>query len=138
MSYLTSKLFTTNNKSTLNQCKSNHINIRTKHIPTCNTANVPILIVIEHCLHQSPTSTQENMSLISKDILSINQLRDGKLLLLMKDNLTENKFLLSKELFRTCSIVCKPNDLLNCSKGTIYAPFLSKIPAQEITEKLNF
>lgn len=77
------------------------------------------------------------LHLISKDIISISQLRDGKLLLLVKDFATGKKFVDSKSLIGMCEITCKFHENLNFTKGTIYAPYLSKIPDKEIEEELK-
>lgn len=67
-----------------------------------------------------------SLNLIGKEIISISQLRDGKLLSLMKDNLTANQFLESKELLAICKITCKLYEHLNFIKGTLlpYASLL--------------
>ena len=74
---------------------------------------------------------------ISKEINSISQLRDGNLLLLVKDYLTAKKFVDAKNLFGICDITCKFHEHLNFTKGTIYAPFLSDIPNKEIEDELK-
>ncbi|XP_046810014.1 uncharacterized protein LOC124420598 [Lucilia cuprina] len=75
--------------------------------------------------------------LISKEILAISQLRDGSLLLLVKDNVTATKFINSKDLHGICPIVCKLHEQLNYTKGTVYAPYLKSVPDNEIVSELS-
>lgn len=77
------------------------------------------------------------IELISKDITSISQLRDGNLLLLVNNKQTAEKFIQSKELIGLCTIQCKLHENLNCTKGTIYAPYLNDIPDDEIIRELS-
>ncbi|XP_065356474.1 uncharacterized protein LOC135950878 [Calliphora vicina] len=77
------------------------------------------------------------IELISKDITSITQLRDGNLLLLVNNKQTADKFLQSKELVGLCTIQCKLHENLNSTKGTIYAPYLNDIPEDEIIRELS-
>lgn len=78
-----------------------------------------------------------SLHLISKEIISITQLRDGNLLLLVKDYTTGKKFVDTKNLFGICEITCKFHEHLNFTKGTIYAPFLSDVPDAEIEDELK-
>jgi len=74
---------------------------------------------------------------ISKDIISISSLRDGGLLLLVKNKATAKKFTASKEIPDLCKIAVKYHESLNYSKGTIYAPFLNNISEEEIVKELE-
>lgn len=80
---------------------------------------------------------QRALFLISKDIISISELRDGNLLLLVKDNDTAKKFINSKILLGLCKIECSLHRSLNFTKGTIYAPYLNNIPDEEIVSELS-
>lgn len=79
---------------------------------------------------------QRGLDLISKDILSISPLRDGSLLLLVKDKNIAKKFTETKELVGVCKVNCKLHEHLNFTKGTIYAPYLNKLPESEIIKEL--
>lgn len=80
---------------------------------------------------------QKALDLITKEIMSISPLRDGSLLLLVKDKNIANKFLNSKELAGVCKINCKLHEHLNFTKGTIFAPYLIKVPEKEIISELT-
>lgn len=111
-------------------------------LPKCQPPN-PRYIVMETSDPNKPISSYSCFAvnrailMISKDITSISQLRDGNLLLLVNNKQTADKFLLSKELFGLCSIKCKLHQNLNFTKGTIYAPYLNNIPDEEIVSELS-
>ena len=64
------------------------------------------------------------LTLISKDIVSVSELRDGNLLLLVNNETTANKFLDCKQLPALCEMKCTLHKSLTFTKGTIYAPYL--------------
>lgn len=111
-------------------------------LPKCQPPN-PKYIVMETNDSNKPLSSyscfavHRAIQIISKDITSISQLRDGSLLLLVNNKQTADKFLNSKELFGLCKIKCKLHENLNCTKGTIYAPYLNDIPDEEIISELS-
>ncbi|XP_062135087.1 uncharacterized protein LOC133844836 [Drosophila sulfurigaster albostrigata] len=72
------------------------------------------------------------LRLISKNITSISNLRDGNLLMLVKNQSEADKFINSPTLPGICNITCKMHETLNQVKGTIYAPYLSDISNEEI------
>ncbi|XP_043862611.1 uncharacterized protein LOC122756583 [Drosophila santomea] len=74
---------------------------------------------------------------ISKDIISISNLRDGSLLLLVNSREISDKFTKVTSLPGLCEIECKLHNTLNFVKGTIYAPCLINIPENEIVEELK-
>lgn len=57
--------------------------------------------------------------------------------LLVKNKQVADKFLSAKELTGLCKIKCTLHETLNLTKGTIYAPYLNKIPEEEIVKELN-
>ena len=77
------------------------------------------------------------LMLISKNIEKISQLRDGNLLLLVKDNATASKFLTTNQLPTLCNIKCTLHNSLNYVKGTIYAPYLANVSNDEIVTELK-
>ncbi|XP_049302962.1 keratin, type I cytoskeletal 9-like [Bactrocera dorsalis] len=58
---------------------------------------------------------------VSKDINKISELRDGSLLLLVKNKQVAEKFI------KTKSLSASYHQHLNCNKGTIFAPFLNDV-----------
>ena len=82
-------------------------------------------------------SVHKSIHVISKEILSISEMRDGSLLLLLKNKLVAEKFLNSKELVGICKIKTKYHDSLNCTKGTVFAPYLNNVDEKEIVEELR-
>ena len=79
---------------------------------------------------------QRSLHVISKEIISISELRDGNLLLLVKDKVIAKKFLLTKELAGLCKIECTLHRSLNYTKGTIFAPCLNNVADDEIVSEL--
>lgn len=76
------------------------------------------------------------LKMISNQITSINEIRDG-LLLLVKNKLIAKKFTDTKTLHGICNVDIKLHDSLNYTKGTIYAPYLSDVSDEEIVENLK-
>lgn len=74
---------------------------------------------------------------VSKDINKISELRDGSLLLLVKNKQVAEKFIKTKCLFNIGAVSASYHQHLNCNKGTIYAPFLNDVPESEIIEGLS-
>ncbi|XP_049317011.1 uncharacterized protein LOC125779784 [Bactrocera dorsalis] len=74
---------------------------------------------------------------VSKDINKISELRDGSLLLLVKNKQVAEKFIKTKCLFNIGAVSASYHQHLNCNKGTIYAPFLNDVPKSEIIEGLK-
>lgn len=77
------------------------------------------------------------LNAISTEIISISNLRDGNLLLLVKTKSIADRFLKTKNLPGICQVTCKLHEQLNFVKGTIFAPCLNNIPEQEIVEELK-
>ena len=82
-------------------------------------------------------SVHKSIKVISNEIENITEMRDGSLLLLLKNKLVAEKFLSAKELPGICKIKCKYHENLNSSKGTVYAPYLNNVPDSEIIEELS-
>lgn len=82
-------------------------------------------------------SVHRALKLICSDILSVSELRDGNLLLLIGNKSSAEKLLTTKALPGICSIECKYHSNLNSTKGTIYAPYLNEIPDAEIIDELS-
>ncbi|XP_037929202.1 uncharacterized protein LOC119663665 [Teleopsis dalmanni] len=82
-------------------------------------------------------AVQKALYVISKEIISISELRDGNLLLLVKDMATAQKFISAKDLLTICPIKCFLHKQLNTTKGTVYAPYLNKISEEEIVNELS-
>lgn len=74
---------------------------------------------------------------VCPDILSVSELRDGNLLLLTANKRSAEKLLSAKSLPGVCDINCQYHSKLNCSKGTIYAPYLNNVPEEEIVSELK-
>jgi len=74
---------------------------------------------------------------ISKEIIKIQELKDGNLLVLVKNQTIADKFIKSKELIGLCKIICTLHATLNYTKGTIYAPYLIKVEEEEIIKELK-
>lgn len=74
---------------------------------------------------------------ISKDINKISELRDGSLLLLVKNKHVAEKFIRIKTLPGIGEVSANYHQNLNAVKGTIYAPFLIDVPDEEIIEGLS-
>ncbi|XP_017481602.1 PREDICTED: uncharacterized protein LOC108370729 [Rhagoletis zephyria] len=74
---------------------------------------------------------------VSKDINKISELRDGSLLLLVKNKQVAEKFIKTKHLFNIGAVSVSYHQHLNFNKGTIYAPFLNDVPESEIIEGLS-
>ncbi|XP_036344334.1 uncharacterized protein LOC118753527 [Rhagoletis pomonella] len=74
---------------------------------------------------------------ISKEITSITSLRDGSILLLVKNNAIASRFLKTTSLPGVCQIECKLHSTLNHVKGTVYAPCLNNVDEKEIVSELS-
>ena len=79
---------------------------------------------------------QRALHLISKEIISISELRDGSLLLLVKSTEIAKKFLTTKQLLGLCKIECSLHRSLNYTKGIIYAPYVNNVSDDEIVSEL--
>lgn len=77
------------------------------------------------------------IQIISKEVISISELRDGNLLLLVKDKKIAQKFLSTTQLHGVCRVTFSLHSSLNTTKGTIYAPYLNKVPDEEIVSELS-
>lgn len=82
-------------------------------------------------------AVEKSLHIISKDIISVAELRDGSLLLLVENRQVAQKFLAAKQLAGLCEIKCKYHENLNFVKGTIFAPYLSHVPDDEIVKNLE-
>lgn len=82
-------------------------------------------------------AVERSVHIISKDIISVWELRDGSLLLLVENKTVAQKFISAKQLAGLCEIRCKYHENLNFVKGTIYAPYLSHVPEEEIVKNLE-
>jgi len=82
-------------------------------------------------------AVHKSLKLISKEILSISELKDGNLLLLVKNENIAKKFIQANELHGLCSITCSLHENLNYCKGTIYAPYLKNVSNEEIIAELK-
>ena len=87
--------------------------------------------------HYSCFAVHKSIFAISKEIENITEMRDGNLLLLLKNKLVAEKFISTKELFGICKVKCKYHENLNYTKGTVYAPYLNNVTDQEIVEELS-
>ncbi|CAD6999005.1 unnamed protein product [Ceratitis capitata] len=110
-------------------------------LPTVQKSN-PKFVVLESSdktkplSHYSCFAVQRSIHLISKEIQSISELRDGSILLLVNNKNVAEKFLALKELYGICPIKAKYHDNLNFNKGTVYAPFLNNVSEKEIVSEL--
>ncbi|XP_053967945.1 uncharacterized protein LOC128869418 [Anastrepha ludens] len=82
-------------------------------------------------------AVHRGLNAISKEIISISNLRDGNLLLLVKTKSIAERFIKTNNLAGICQITCKLHEQLNYVKGTIFAPCLNNIPENEIVEELK-
>uniref|UniRef100_W8AFQ2 Nucleic-acid-binding protein from transposon X-element n=1 Tax=Ceratitis capitata TaxID=7213 RepID=W8AFQ2_CERCA len=112
-------------------------------LPAVQTNKNPKFVVLE-AVDKKKTLSQyscfavhRSINVISKEIQSISELRDGNLLLLVNNENVAEKFIASKELHGICAIKAKYHDHLNFNKGTVYAPFLSYVPEDEIIKELS-
>lgn len=85
----------------------------------------------------SPFVIHKGLHAISTLIDSISQLRDGNLLLLVRNQAVADKFLKAKSLLNICPISAKLHDTLNYVKGIIYAPCLNDVSEEEIVKELH-
>lgn len=85
----------------------------------------------------SPFIIQKGLHSISTLIDSISQLRDGNLLLLVRNQVIADKFLKAKSLLNICEITVKLHETLNFVKGVIYAPCLIDVSEEEIVKELK-
>ena len=79
----------------------------------------------------SPFSVHKSIQVISKDILSISEMRDVNLLFRLKNKVMAERF------SNMLAYVTKYHDTLNSSKGTVYAPYLNNVPESEIIEEFS-
>lgn len=105
--------------------------------------NNPKFVVLE-AVDKNKTLSQyscfavhRSLNLISKEIHSISELRDGNLLLLVNSKSVAEKFLALKELYGICAVKAKYHENLNFNKGTVYAPFLNNVSESEIVNELS-
>lgn len=124
-------------KRNIGEAESNFPSLPTPKVPNPKYVIVSTLEGKKPLSEYSCFAVHRALHLISKDIISISQLRDGKLLLLVKDFATGKKFLDAKSLVGMCEISCKFHEHLNFTKGTIYAPYLSNISTEEIKMELS-
>ncbi|XP_037930658.1 uncharacterized protein LOC119665508 [Teleopsis dalmanni] len=82
-------------------------------------------------------AVQKALYVISKEIISISELRDGNLLLLVKDMATAQKFIAAKDILTICPIKYFLYKQLKTTKRTVYAPYLNKISEEEIVNELS-
>jgi len=85
---------------------------------TLSSKNFPKTISDYNCF-----AVHRALKYISKDIISISNLRDGNLLLLVNFREVSAKFIKVTSLPGLYDIECKLHDTLNFVKGTIYAPW---------------
>jgi len=57
--------------------------------------------------------------------------------MLVKTQTEAEKFINTTNLPGICDITCKLHEAVNLVKGTVYAPYLSDIPDEEIIEELS-
>jgi len=77
------------------------------------------------------------LKMISKNIVTISNLRDGNILMLVKSQADAEKFLNTSELTGICKVQCKLHEALNFVKGTVYALYLCDTPDKEIVDELQ-
>lgn len=124
--------------------KTNYTNIDLNpFIPTFSSNPNPKFIVI------APTDSEKPFSAFSVFLLKkaidgistgyeyITQLRDGNLLILVKSLKIAEIFLSRKTLSNLCPIKVSLHTNLNASKGTVYAPYLTNVPEDEIIKEMN-
>lgn len=85
----------------------------------------------------SPFAIKKGIECISTEYTSITSLRDGNLLILMRNTRAADKLIKAKSLANLCPISCKFHDTLNFVKGVIYAPCLINVPEQEIVQEMK-
>ncbi|XP_050337801.1 myosin-G heavy chain-like [Bactrocera neohumeralis] len=106
-------------------------------------ADDPKFIVIEATDPSRPVASYSCFAIhhaikqISSEVHNISTLRDGKLLLLVKNNKIADKFLRAKQLVGVCPILATLHASLNQVKGTVYAPFLNNVAEEEIIQELS-
>ncbi|XP_067633208.1 uncharacterized protein [Eurosta solidaginis] len=103
----------------------------------------PKYLVIKSKDEKKPISTTscfavyKGIQSISKDVNNITSLRDGSLLLLVKNQKIADKFLSTKHLPGAGAVEILLHNSLNSVKGTIYAPFICQLADEEIIEGLK-
>lgn len=105
--------------------------------------NDPKFVVLEAIDQNKPLSyyscfaIHRSIRAVSSEIQSVSELRDGNILLLVKNKIIAERFLSLKELPGICNIKAKYHENLNFSKGTVFAPFLNNVPEEEIVSELS-
>lgn len=87
--------------------------------------------------HYSCFAVHKALRSVSSEINSVNELRDGKILLLVNSKKIADRFIALKQLPGICNIKAKYHDNLNYTKGTIFAPFLNQVSEAEIVSELG-
>ena len=111
-------------------------------LPDTKQAN-PKYIVMESIAANKPLSkfscfgVYKSIKVISKDVDAVTELRDGNLLLFVRNKTIAEKFISTTELPGICKIKVRYHENLNATKGTIFAPYLNNIPEQEIVDELS-
>lgn len=85
----------------------------------------------------SPFIIHRGLNAISTLIDSISQLRDGNLLILVRNQVIADKFLKAKTLLNICEINVQLHETLNYVKGVVYAPCLKDVPEEETVNELR-
>lgn len=109
--------------------------------PKSNILSDPKYLIVSSENNQlrklSPFIIHKGLHAISTLIDSISQLRDGNLLLLVRNQVIADKFLKAKTLSNICPITVKLHETLNYVKGVIYAPCLIDVSEEEIVKELQ-
>ncbi|XP_055918627.1 uncharacterized protein LOC129950729 [Eupeodes corollae] len=111
-------------------------------LPQSNSKN-PKFILISSIDDKKPLSSvsvfvlKKAIDAISKEYDSINQLRDGNILILAKNKRIAEKFIAISNLANQCPVKVKYHDNLNSCKGIVFAPFLTNVPESEIISEMS-
>ncbi|XP_055904456.1 uncharacterized protein LOC129940222 [Eupeodes corollae] len=109
---------------------------------TINYKN-PRFIVIAPQSENKPLSSVSIFALrkaidaISTEYEQISQLRDGKILILTKNQTVADRFISTKNLSNLCPVTITLHNQLNSSKGIVYAPCLINVPEVEIISEMK-
>ena len=112
-------------------------------LPKINNQKNPRFIVIASADEDKPLSSvsifglKKAIDAISTEYEQISLLRDGKILILTKNQAVADRFIATKILAKLWPVTITPHKQLNSSKGIVYAPWLINVPEKEIVDEMT-
>ena len=113
------------------------------NLPKTTISKNPKFITIASADVDKPLSSisifalRKAIDAISTQYEQVSQLRDGKLLILTKNQKIADKFIAVKNLPDLCPVSITMHNQLNISKGIVYAPWLITVPETEIVLEMG-